>query len=178
MSRMVCARSAATARISRQTSRAGLGVEAGRGLVEEQHAGLVHQPHGDVQPPLHPTGVGAHNAVGGVGDPEPLEQLAGAPAQRRAVEAVQRALQLEILAAGRLRVAAVLLADDPDGRRTRAGSRSASMPATRTRPLSGTARVVRMRTVVDLPAPFGPSSANSVPGSIARLTPSSARTSP
>jgi hypothetical protein len=47
----------------------------------------------------------------------------------------------------------------PISRRTRAGAFTASIPATNARPASGTSRVVRIRMVVDLPDPFGPSSA-------------------
>ena len=50
--------------------RADLGVEPGRGLVEEQHLRAVHQPHGQVEPPLHPAGPGLHEPVGGVGEVE------------------------------------------------------------------------------------------------------------
>ena len=39
------------------------------------------------------------------------------------------------------------------------GSASASMPATRIEPASGRSRPAIMRSVVVLPAPFGPSSA-------------------
>ena len=55
-------------------------------------------------------------------------------------------------------------ATTPMARRTRIGSASTSMPATRALPLSGRDRVVRIRTVVDLPAPLGPSSPKMVPG--------------
>ena len=48
------------------------------------------------------------------------------------------------------------------------------MPATRAAPLSGRDSVVRIRTVVDLPAPLGPSSPKMVPACTDRLRPSSA----
>ena len=51
-----------------------LGVEPGGRLVEEQHLGLVDERQGDVESPLHAARVGAHEAVGGVGEPELLEQ--------------------------------------------------------------------------------------------------------
>ena len=66
----------------------------------------------------------------------------------------------------------------PIARRTAAGSASTSTPATRAAPESARDSVVRMRTVVDFPAPLGPSSAKIVPAGTARLRPSSARTSP
>ena len=60
--------------------------------------------------------------------------------------------------------------------RTRSGSRSTSWPATTARPSSGRVSVVSTFTVVDLPAPFGPRSPNTVPASTEKPTPSSART--
>ncbi len=66
----------------------------------------------------------------------------------------------------------------PIARRTASGRRSTSMPATVALPPSGRARVVRIFTVVDFPAPFGPSSPNTVPGATEMLTPSRACTSP
>jgi hypothetical protein len=50
------------------------------------------------------------------------------------------------------------------------------MPATRAWPLSGRLSVVRILMVVDLPAPFGPSSAKTVPAVALNERPSSART--
>jgi hypothetical protein len=41
-------------------------------------------------------------------------------------------------------------------RRTVVGSRVTSWPSTEPDPLVGWSRVVRMRTMVDLPAPLGP----------------------
>src|SRR5262249_6942834 len=50
-------------------------------------------------------------------------------------------------------------------------------PATLARPESGCVSVVSVRTVVDLPAPFGPRSPNTSPSRTANDTPSSAWTS-
>ena len=52
-------------------------VEARRRLVEEQHAGRGHQAGGEVEPPAHAAGERLDQPVGGVGQPEPLEQLVG-----------------------------------------------------------------------------------------------------
>ena len=54
---------------------ARLGIEAGRRLVEEQHARAVHEPERDVEPAAHPAGVRLDDPVGGVGDADELEQL-------------------------------------------------------------------------------------------------------
>ena len=53
--------------------------------------------------------------------------------------------------------------DRPISRRTAAASRTTSRPSTRARPPSGCSSVVRMRTAVVLPAPFGPSTPSTVP---------------
>ena len=66
----------------------------------------------------------------------------------------------------------------PMASRTLPGCRTTSKPATKASPASGRESVVRIFTVVDLPAPLGPSRPNTVPLAAARLTPLSARTSP
>jgi hypothetical protein len=55
--------------------------------------------------------------------------------------------------------------------RTFAGSRTTSYPATMTCPASGRDSVVSIRTVVVLPAPFGPSSAKTDPAGTCRSIP-------
>ena len=91
-----------------------LGVEAGGRLVEEEHPRLVHEPERDVEAALHPAGVAARDAIGGVGEAEQLEQLVHALVQRRACHRVDPALQQQVLAAGRLPVDAGVLRDVAD----------------------------------------------------------------
>jgi hypothetical protein len=55
--------------------RAGLGVEAGRGLVEEEDARPVHEAEGDVKSALHAARVAADHATGGFRQADELEQL-------------------------------------------------------------------------------------------------------
>ena len=62
---------------------ARLGIEAGRRLVEEEHAGPVDEPERDVEAPLHPARVGAREPVGGVGEADELEQLVDAALEAR-----------------------------------------------------------------------------------------------
>ena len=69
-------------------------------------------------------------------------------------------------------------ATEPMARRTLPGCLTTSYPATYASPASGRESVVRIFTVVDLPAPLGPSRPNTVPLAAARLTPLSAFTSP
>ena len=55
-----------------------LRVEAGGGLVEEQHRRSVHERGGEVEAPAHPARVRAHDPVGGVDEREVVEQLVAA----------------------------------------------------------------------------------------------------
>ena len=59
--------------------RAALDVEAGRRLVEEQDPRVVDEREREVEPPLHAARVAADAAVGGVAEPDALEQLVAAP---------------------------------------------------------------------------------------------------
>jgi hypothetical protein len=64
----------------------------------------------------------------------------------------------------------------PIRHRTARGSRVTSWPATSAVPEVGGISVVSRRRVVDLPAPFGPSSATISPASISRSSPRTAST--
>ena len=75
-------------------------VEAGRGLVEEEHLGLVHERQGQVEPAAHAAGVRADPPVGGGGEPDPFEQVGVAPVRLRPREAVQHGLEPQQLAPG------------------------------------------------------------------------------
>ena len=66
----------------------------------------------------------------------------------------------------------------PMWRRTSPGCRSTSMPATEADPESGRASVVRTRTQVVLPAPFGPRRPRIVPAGTERSTPARAWVEP
>src|SRR5690242_6274603 len=61
-------------------------------------------------------------------------------------------------------------------RRTASASTTTSCPTTRAVPLVARDRVVRIFVVVDLPAPFGPSSPWTVPAGTVSVRPSRART--
>src|SRR4029077_18917585 len=62
--------------------------------------------------------------------------------------------------------------------RTAPGCSTTSKPATDARPLVGASSVHNMRTVVDLPAPFGPRNPEISPDSTSRSTPFTAATPP
>ena len=66
----------------------------------------------------------------------------------------------------------------PMRNRTAPGSRATSKPATVAVPPVGVSNVHSMRTVVDLPAPFGPKNAKISPRPTSRSTPSTAVNSP
>ena len=144
-------------RTSSQTVSAARGVEARRRLVEEEDLGLVHERGGEVQPALHAAGVALDQAVRGVLELDELEQLLARGPARRPRHAEQPALQDEQLAAG----LAAGPGPPPAARRRsggarRPGSRATSTPATVGAPEVIVSSVVSIRTVVDLPAPFGP----------------------
>ena len=148
--------------LSRRTSSHTAGpadrVEPGGRLVEEQHLGVVHERGGEVEAALHAARVGADAAVERVADVDQLAELVDAAGRPRAAEqAVEPALQAQQLGAGLLGVERRLLQRDADAQahlaraRRRRRSRRPSP-----RPPVGASSVHSMRTVVDLPAPFGP----------------------
>ena len=70
---------------------------------------LVDQRAGQIEPALHPSRVGLRAPVGGVRQPNQLEQLGGALTSGAAGDPVEAALELEELPAGLHRVQADLL---------------------------------------------------------------------
>ena len=153
-----------------------LRVKAGRRLVKEQHPRPVHDAERDLEPAALTAGVGADGPVGeaAVTQPEHLEQLRAAPAGAGGAEPVQAAGEQQVLPPGRVLVGAPELADvtdpPPDQRRLAPHVR----PGDRASPASAGSSVVRMRRVVVLPAPFGPSRPKISPGATARSIPVSA----
>ena len=57
-------------------------VQARGRLVEEEHLGLVDQRHREVEPPAHAARVGPDAALGGLREPDALDQLRGARGDR------------------------------------------------------------------------------------------------
>ena len=72
----------------------------------------MDERHGDVQPSLHPPGIPPRDAVGRLGEPEPLEQARNALLERVSAHAVQLALETQVLAPRRLDIDARALCDD------------------------------------------------------------------
>ena len=151
-------------------------IEPGRRLVEEEQPRLADQGAREVEPAAHPAGVGLRDPSGRVGEVEALEQRVGPAPRLGAAELVQpRTSRGSRARSGSRRSPRTgrrgRSGGVPPGRRERRRARRRALPA------SGLSSVVRMRTVVVLPAPFGPSRPSTVPSRTSRSTPSSARTS-
>ena len=156
-----------------------LRVEAGGGLVEEEHLGRGHDAGGQVEAPAHAAGEGLDQAVGGVGEVEALEQLVGPAAGDGPGQVVEPTDHLEVGPAAQQPVDGGLLGGDADAPADggRIGARR-RRPATEAWPSVGVDRVVRMRMAVVLPAPLWPSSPRTVPGGTSRSRSRSAQRSP
>jgi hypothetical protein len=89
-------------------------VEAGRRLVEEEHRRPCHEAGSEVEPPPHPTRVLAHDAVGGVAQPELVEQLPCPGTGVAPAEAAQAPDHHQVLAAVQHLVEGRVLARDAD----------------------------------------------------------------
>ena len=90
------------------------GVEAGRRLVQEQHRRAEHERGREVEPAAHAARVRLHGPPGGLGEVEPLEQLARPVARRGTWHVVQAADHLEVLEAGQVLVDGRVLAGEAD----------------------------------------------------------------
>jgi hypothetical protein len=93
---------------------AALRVETGRRLVEEEHRRSVHEGGGEVEASAHPAGVGAGDAVAGLGEAELLEQLAGAPVDLLRRQVRELADEREVLAPGEVLVDRGVLTGETD----------------------------------------------------------------
>jgi len=93
---------------------AAAGVEPGGGLVEEDHPWCADQSHGQVEAAPHSPGVGRQRPLRGVGQVEPLQQLAHPPPAVLAAQVAQVGHQLQVLPAGEQVVHCGELASHPD----------------------------------------------------------------
>jgi hypothetical protein len=89
--------------------RAALDIEPGRRLVEEENPRRMDEGKREVEAPLHPAGVAAHLAVGGLGEADALEEKLATRGALRAREALEGRLQPQMLTAGEQRVEGRLL---------------------------------------------------------------------
>ena len=74
-------------------------VEAGRRLVHEQEPRRADEAGTEVETALHAAGVGAHESVAGLGEPELLEHLVGRGVAGAAVVTEEARDHAEVLAA-------------------------------------------------------------------------------
>ena len=89
-------------------------VQAGGGLVEEQHLRPADQAGGQVQAPLHAAGVSLGRPVGRVAQAELLEQLGGPAPGLGPAQVIQPPDDLQVLLAGELLLDGGRLAGQPD----------------------------------------------------------------
>ena len=142
-----------------------LHVEAGGGLVEEQDARPVDERQREVEPPLHAARVAAHAAVGGLHEPDALEQLLRALARLRRRGMPCRAVWSRRCSRPvRNGSSAASWSAAPIVARTAGPSSTTSCPATHARPAVGGSSVVSMWTVVDLPGAVRPEEAVDLAG--------------
>jgi hypothetical protein len=112
-------------------------VEAGGGLVEEEHLGSGHERGRQVEAPPHAAGVARHDAVAGVVERELDQQLAGAGLGVTTPELVQLAQHDQVLGAGEQRVDGCVLGREADAPAHLGGLREHVEPRHRGRALVG-----------------------------------------
>jgi len=93
----------------------GLGVKAEGRLVQKKDVRVVHQPPGDLQPPLHPPGVVLHQDVRLLGQVHQLQDLGDPRLAGLSIHPVHPAVKVQVLAAGELAIDGGVLEDDSDG---------------------------------------------------------------
>ncbi len=145
----------------------GLGVEPAGRLVEVDDPRLVEQRPGDGDPLSHPLREAADPPVGGIGQAHDLEVSLDRRPQGGIGQAVQAPVVGQVLAGGQPVVEAGALGQDagegPDRGVVRAKLQVRDARRSRR---SGAIRPARIRTVVVLPAPFGPRSPKTCPAGI------------
>ena len=93
---------------------AALGIEAQRGLVEEENARRMQKAARDLQPPLHAAGEFFDLVVAAFPEFEELEQLFGALAADFVRDVIEDAVHLHVLPGGQVAVEAGVLEDDAE----------------------------------------------------------------
>ena len=144
---------------------AGLRVEAGRRLVEQQHLGPVDQRPRDGEPALHAAGEVLDLGLRLLGELHEVEQLL-APTLRTSArgQAEEAAVDVEVVPDVQLHVEGVLLGAHADARPDLGAVGGGVEPedAQLAADVTGeTAAIIRM--VLDLPAPLGPRKPNDSP---------------
>ncbi len=168
--------SAPSCLISSQVARRPDGVQPGGRLVEEQQLGLADDAQPDVEAALLAAGQRLDPGAGLLGQAHQLQHLVHRPGIGVVARVAGRAPGAPTGTA-RPRAPA---ARCPSGSAASAGSARlpGSTPSTCTVPASRVRKPSRISIVVVLPAPFGPSSAKTSPGSTVKLTSATACTEP
>ena len=139
-------------------------VEADGRLVEEHDRRAADQPGGEVEPAAHAAGVGADAPAAGVAELEAVAAARRRGRGRRSARALQAAHHAQVLLPGLQLVDRGVLAGEADRAADAAAVGDDVEPGDARRARIGRSSVHRSRTVVVLPAPFGPSSEKTVPG--------------
>ena len=157
-----------------------LRVERRGRLVEEDDRRLVEQRAGDRELLLHALAERAGRVVAPLPEREQPQVALDPLGPRRRVQAVQPAEEVEVGRRRQLLVEARRLGQDADPRADVVGSaRGRRSPSTDGAcPRVGSISAVSSRTVVVLPAPFGPSSPSTSPRRTSRSTPRIAQAAP
>ena len=136
-------------------------------LVEQQHVGLQERGDREAEPHRHPARVRAHGPVDRVLDLGERDDLVEALADLGAAQALDRAVQVDVLAAAEVRVEAGAELEQ------RADAAVDAAPC----PSVGLMIPASTRRSVDLPEPLRPISPTASPGAISADTSRSAQTS-
>src|SRR5919199_2738272 len=94
---------------------AALGIQARRGLVQKEDARPVDQGEREVEPAFHAAGVAAHPPVGGLREPDALQELVAPLSPLCPRETVERGLEPQVIPARKERIEGCLLEGHPYG---------------------------------------------------------------
>jgi hypothetical protein len=151
-------------------------VQADGRLVEEQHLGIRDQRPGDLEAAALAPAVGVDRTVDERAELERVDDLVDAPYCGGRLQAPEAGVHGQVAATRERAVDHRVLEHHGADPACRHGSVATSKPASRARPAVGAMVVVSMPTVVDLPAPFGPSSPNTSPWATSKVRPFTAST--
>lgn len=147
-----------------------LGIEPIARFVEDDDRGLTEQ--GLRKQDALPVTVGqtTHKRCAHRAQREPVDGLLAGPFKHRSTQAAQAAHEMQEFQRPHAGIELDVLRHVPNEGRAAGASRTTSNPATDTAPRVGVTSPTSMRIKVLLPDPFGPSSPNTSPCPISRLT--------
>ena len=149
---------------------AALGIEAERGLVEEENFRSVQEAARDFEPALHAAGELLHLVVAAIPELEELEQFFGALGAELVRHMVEDAVEFHVFPGGEFAVEAGVLEDDAEALARFVLMTCGSRPSSSMVPLVGRSSVVSILMVVVLPAPLGPRKAKISPAATSKET--------